>query len=191
MHPMSMYTGRILLQTTPTHVVPQLDRCLREALTIDGVLEFKNEHFWTVSFGKLAGSLTVRVRRNADEQLVLAHITDKLANLVWPLTIQISKDNDSSSERNGRLSHNDNNGHAWRFRDDRIPDMSPVNGQQRRVDVKNQGIRFGSPEVTGGLILTSTPKDEDDLPTSTPTKGQTRNGLVVNVRNSQDRARFT
>lgn len=28
-------------------------RYLREALTIDGVLEFKNEHFWTVSFGRL------------------------------------------------------------------------------------------------------------------------------------------
>ena len=57
MHPMSTYTGRILLQTTPPHVVPQLDRCLREALTIDGVLEFKNEHFWTVSFGKLVGKI--------------------------------------------------------------------------------------------------------------------------------------
>ena len=53
MYPMSLYTGKILLQTTPTHILPQLDRYLREALTIDGVLEFKNEHFWTVSFGKL------------------------------------------------------------------------------------------------------------------------------------------
>ncbi len=53
MQPLTVYTGRVLLQTTPSHVVPQLDRLLREALTIDGVLEFKNEHFWTVSFGKL------------------------------------------------------------------------------------------------------------------------------------------
>lgn len=52
-YPLSLYTGRILLQSAPSHVVPQLDRCLREALTIDGVLEFKNENFWTVSFGKL------------------------------------------------------------------------------------------------------------------------------------------
>ena len=53
MHPLTSYAGRVLLQTTPAHLVPQLDRMLREALTIDGVLEFKNEHFWTVSFGKL------------------------------------------------------------------------------------------------------------------------------------------
>ena len=51
--PMMTYTGKILLQTTPTHVVPQLERCLQEALIIEGVLEVKNEHFWTVSFGKL------------------------------------------------------------------------------------------------------------------------------------------
>lgn len=31
----------------------QLNRCLREALNIDGVLEFRNERFWTKSFGKL------------------------------------------------------------------------------------------------------------------------------------------
>ena len=57
MYPMSLYTGKILLQTTPAHVLPQLERCLREALTIDGVLEFKHEHFWTVSFGKLVRSI--------------------------------------------------------------------------------------------------------------------------------------
>jgi zinc transporter 6 len=53
MYPMSVYTGRILLQTTPTHILPQLERYLSEALAVDGVIEFKNEHFWTISFGKL------------------------------------------------------------------------------------------------------------------------------------------
>ena len=57
MYPLSLYTGKILLQTTPSHVLPQLERYLREALTIDGVLEFKHEHFWTVSFGKLVSIL--------------------------------------------------------------------------------------------------------------------------------------
>lgn len=43
----------ILLQTTPAHIVGQLDKSLRETLTIDGVLEFRNEHFWTLAFGKM------------------------------------------------------------------------------------------------------------------------------------------
>ncbi|PSN39912.1 Zinc transporter 6 [Blattella germanica] len=92
MLPMSIYSGKVLLQTTPSHIVGQLDKCLRETLTIDGVLEFRNEHFWTLSFGKMAGSLQVRVRRDADEQLVLAHVVDRLSNLVSVLTVQVFKD---------------------------------------------------------------------------------------------------
>ncbi|XP_077993972.1 zinc transporter 6-like [Glandiceps talaboti] len=92
MFPMSVYTGKMLLQTTPSHIIGQLDKCLREASTLDGVLEFRNEHFWTVSFGTLAGSLHVRVRRDANEQMVLAHVTNRLSNVVSILTIQVFKD---------------------------------------------------------------------------------------------------
>ncbi|KAK6180643.1 hypothetical protein SNE40_008652 [Patella caerulea] len=92
MAPMSIYTAKILLQTTPSHILGQLDKVLREASTLDGVLEFRQEHFWTLSFGTLAGSVQVRVRRDADEQLVLAHVYSRLSNLVSLLTIQIFKD---------------------------------------------------------------------------------------------------
>ncbi|XP_078729347.1 zinc transporter 6 [Lampetra fluviatilis] len=92
MYPMSLYSGKVLLQTTPSHVIGQLDKLLREASTLDGVLEFRNEHFWTVSFGSLAGSMHVRVRRDANEQLVLAHVTSRLSTLVSHLTVQIFKD---------------------------------------------------------------------------------------------------
>nr|CAD7264183.1 unnamed protein product [Timema shepardi] len=102
MLPMSVYSGKVLLQTTPSHIVGQLDKCLRETLTIDGVLEFRNEHFWTLSFGKLAGSLQVRVRRDADEQLVLAHVVDRLSNLVTVLSVQVFKD-DWTYRRGGAL----------------------------------------------------------------------------------------
>jgi zinc transporter 6 len=56
MFPMSIYSAKILLQTTPAHLIAQLDKCLREASTLDGVLEFRNEHFWTVSFGTVVSS---------------------------------------------------------------------------------------------------------------------------------------
>ncbi|XP_052698844.1 zinc transporter 6-A-like [Crassostrea angulata] len=92
MFPMSVYTGKILLQTAPSHILGQLDKVLREASTLDGVLEFRHEHFWTLSFGTLAGSVQVRVRRDADEQMVLAHVYNRLSNLVSQLTVQIFKD---------------------------------------------------------------------------------------------------
>lgn len=92
MVPFAVYTGKILLQTTPSHLLTQLDKSLREASTLDGVLEFRDEHFWTLSFGVLVGSLHVRIRRDADEQLVLAHVWNKLAGLVQHLTVHIFKD---------------------------------------------------------------------------------------------------
>lgn len=92
MTPFAIFTGKILLQTTPSHLITQLDKILREASTLDGVLEFRDEHFWTISFGVLAGSLHVRIRRDADEQLVLAHVWHKLAGVIHHLTIHVFKD---------------------------------------------------------------------------------------------------
>uniref|UniRef100_A0A8C8F1Q8 Cation efflux protein transmembrane domain-containing protein n=1 Tax=Oncorhynchus tshawytscha TaxID=74940 RepID=A0A8C8F1Q8_ONCTS len=92
MYPMSVYSGKVLLQTTPSHVIGQLDKLLREVSTLEGVLEVRNEHFWTVGFGSLAGSVHVRIRRDANEQMVLAHVTNRLFTLVSTLTVQIFKD---------------------------------------------------------------------------------------------------
>ena len=84
-----LFSGKILLQTTPSYLVTALDKALREASTLEGVLELRNEHFWTVGFGTLVGSLYVRVRRDASEQLVLAHVTKRLHPFVKNLTIQV------------------------------------------------------------------------------------------------------
>src|SRR5690606_17295180 len=71
MYPLTYYTGMILLQTTPSHVHNQIDRCMSEATTVDGVLELKNSHFWQLDFNQIAGTVDVRIRRDADEQIVL------------------------------------------------------------------------------------------------------------------------
>ncbi|XP_037638420.1 zinc transporter 6 [Sebastes umbrosus] len=104
MYPMSVYSGKVLLQTTPSHVIGQLDKLLREVSTLDGVLEVRNEHFWTVGFGSLAGSAHVRIRRDANEQLVLAHVTNRLLPLVSTLTVQIFKDDWTRPLLTGTLS---------------------------------------------------------------------------------------
>jgi len=92
MKPLAIFTGRILLQTSPSYVLPQLDKSMREAGTLDGVLEVADDHFWQLSLNKMAGSVVVRVRRDADEQLVLAHVTDRLYPIVGALTVQVNKD---------------------------------------------------------------------------------------------------
>ncbi|CAL8360807.1 unnamed protein product [Boreogadus saida] len=117
MYPMSLYSGKVLLQTTPSHVIGQLDKLLREVSTLEGVLEVRNEHFWTVGFGSLAGSAHVRIRRDANEQLVLAHVTNRLLPLVATLSVQIFKDDWSRPALlSGPLPHGggtgDGHGHA-------------------------------------------------------------------------------
>ncbi|KAB1267137.1 Zinc transporter 6 [Camelus dromedarius] len=59
MYPMSVYSGKVLLQTTPPHVIGQLDKLIREVSTLDGVLEVRNEHFWTLGFGSLVCFLRI------------------------------------------------------------------------------------------------------------------------------------
>ena len=94
MLPLSIQSGKILVQTTPSHVVGQLEKTLREVSTLDGVLEFRKEHFWTIGFNKLCGSVQIRVRRDANEQMVLAHVLSRLSSSVSGanVTVQIFKD---------------------------------------------------------------------------------------------------
>ncbi|XP_048505350.1 zinc transporter 6-A-like isoform X3 [Athalia rosae] len=88
MLPLAFYTASIILQKLPHYMGEQLDKCLREALNIDGVLEFRNERFWTQSFGKLAGTVQVRIRRDANESHVLERVMAGLSQIVTTLTVQ-------------------------------------------------------------------------------------------------------
>ncbi|KAK2824693.1 hypothetical protein Q5P01_021868 [Channa striata] len=64
MYPMSVYSGKVLLQTTPSHVIGQLDKLLREVSTLDGVLEVRkrallDRGFWISGrFRSCSGALT-------------------------------------------------------------------------------------------------------------------------------------
>ncbi|KJH53168.1 cation diffusion facilitator family transporter [Dictyocaulus viviparus] len=121
MWPLSTYTGMILLQTAPPHLLNQIDRCISEASTIDGVLEIRSRHFWQLDFGQLVGTMDVRVRRDADEQNVLTLVTDKMSSVVNMLTVQIVKDAawqsvEASSVRGGH-SHGGEQGHSQNAED--------------------------------------------------------------------------
>ena len=64
----------------------------------DGVLEIRKEKFHAIalsadhkSYGlMLFGSIDVRIRRDANPQMVLAHVYNKISPLVHQLTIQVS-----------------------------------------------------------------------------------------------------
>jgi Co/Zn/Cd efflux system component len=61
--PLSIHSGRILLQTVPLHIQNQIDRCVSEASRIEGVFELRNAHFWQIDFNSIVGTVDVRIRR--------------------------------------------------------------------------------------------------------------------------------
>lgn len=90
--PLFVQTGKILLQTTPAHLKGPLERCRREVTTIPGVLECKDEHFWTQAPGFVVGSVVVRVQSDANEQQILANVSAKFSRLIQQVTVHIERD---------------------------------------------------------------------------------------------------
>ncbi|XP_036190825.1 zinc transporter 6 isoform X2 [Myotis myotis] len=118
MYPMSVYSGKVLLQTTPPHVIGQLDKLLREA-----------------------GSVHVRIRRDANEQMVLAHVTNRLYTLVSTLTVQIFKDDwIRPSLPSGPVAAN-----VLNFSDHHIIPMPPLKGIDESNPVTSTPTKPSSP----------------------------------------------
>lgn len=105
--PMTKFTGRILLQSTPPHLLGQRDKLLNEIGTLDGVLEVKEDRLWLCGFKKVVGTIKIRIRREANEQAVLSAVHSKLANIASEITVQLVKDdlNRANIERQFKLKY--------------------------------------------------------------------------------------
>eukprot|EP00462_Mataza_sp_D1_P015690 CAMPEP_0175165852 /NCGR_PEP_ID=MMETSP0087-20121206/27342_1 /TAXON_ID=136419 /ORGANISM="Unknown Unknown, Strain D1" /LENGTH=261 /DNA_ID=CAMNT_0016455327 /DNA_START=302 /DNA_END=1087 /DNA_ORIENTATION=- len=90
--PLLLRCSTVLLQAAPDNIQPALDRCVREVTYFDGVLECSRTHFWQHVPGYVVGSLHVRVRTDAEEQVVLTFIRETLSPYVQDLTVQVEKD---------------------------------------------------------------------------------------------------
>ena len=90
--PSMQQSSAILLQKAPELIMPTLDKAMKEASTVEGVLECSNEHFWTLSEGVIVGSMKVCVKNDAVEQNVLRGVRKFFEPLLTHLTIQVEKD---------------------------------------------------------------------------------------------------
>lgn len=90
--PICKRTGKVLLQTTPEAIRHGITKCLSEATTFEGVLECHDTHFWTHAPGVFVGTISVRVRSDANVQVVLQHVTRLFSPFITYLTIQVEKD---------------------------------------------------------------------------------------------------
>jgi solute carrier family 30 (zinc transporter), member 5/7 len=90
--PLFHATGVILLQSAPESMNDDVERCIRQISTFEGVLECRSEHWWSSAPNQVIGSLHIRVRADADEQEVLCRVSNVLRKHINTLTIQVEKD---------------------------------------------------------------------------------------------------
>ncbi|EKE38359.1 cation transporter, putative [Entamoeba nuttalli P19] len=91
--PILTANGMILLQTSPQTVYPQIYAKLQQLQQLDGVLEYKNEHFWTLSPNNFVGSVVVVINEDADEQTILKQAHELFDSVLKDICIQVQKHN--------------------------------------------------------------------------------------------------
>ena len=91
MIPIMRDTAMILMLATPKEIPTA--KILREVSTLEGVLEVRKEHFWSVGERCFVATLRVRIRNEMNEEIVQNKIRNVCEPFVTHLTIQIEKDN--------------------------------------------------------------------------------------------------
>jgi cobalt-zinc-cadmium efflux system protein len=96
--PICSQAALVLLHATPLAHRDALAAATRDALLLNGVVDCKAPHFWTVAPGVVAGSIVVVVRRDADRAQLQHRMHHIFAPLVTDLTVQLECDAASLSE---------------------------------------------------------------------------------------------
>eukprot|EP00944_MAST-04C_sp_MAST-4C-sp1_P002290 g2290.t1 len=87
-------TSKILLQCSPDTPLTKttVERCVRHLSNIDGVLEVKEERYWSIDGYNCAGTFCIRANENSDEQAILQNAEALCKPTFKYLNIQIEKD---------------------------------------------------------------------------------------------------
>ncbi|WOL05307.1 metal tolerance protein C2 [Canna indica] len=89
--PLFKATGSILLQTSPASIPSSaLNKCRRQIISLDDVSEVSDARFWELVPGHAIGSLSIQVKRGAEDLPIMHHVHGLYHELgVQDLTIQI------------------------------------------------------------------------------------------------------
>lgn len=91
--PLLKETSCILLQRSPMHADKLIKDCLERVLKIEGVISYREPHFWSHTSTKMMGSLHVQVVPEASEQKIIAQVLSIFKDLgPNSLTIQVEKE---------------------------------------------------------------------------------------------------
>ncbi|KAL7721591.1 Cation transporter [Entamoeba marina] len=90
-YPILVTNGMILLQTSPQNIYPQIYTKLQRLLQIDGVIEYENEHFWTLAPNVYMGSIVIKTTIDANDQMVLTQTHELFDGILEDICVQVQK----------------------------------------------------------------------------------------------------
>lgn len=93
--PLLKHSSMILVLRTPELVGEdkKLSSTLGKVLKIEGVISYRNEHFWYHTSDVLAGSLHIQISKDANSQKVLSQVTSLFKELgLQHFTVQVEKE---------------------------------------------------------------------------------------------------
>ena len=95
--PLVRSTARVLLQGTPVDSEAGIKRALVKVLLVDGVVGYREPHFWLQSSQVLVGTLHVHIRPTVDAQRVLHQVTSVLATDAGCTQATVQLDHDAGT----------------------------------------------------------------------------------------------
>ncbi|XP_028416466.1 zinc transporter 5-like [Dendronephthya gigantea] len=91
--PLLKESALVLALRTPRDIQSEIGEALKKVLTIKGVSNYRNQHFWTHSDNLKAGSIQVHVVPTAIEATIISQVTNIFKEIgINNLTIQVEKD---------------------------------------------------------------------------------------------------
>ncbi|EDO34617.1 predicted protein, partial [Nematostella vectensis] len=91
--PLLKESSLVLLQRTPLDMEKSLTGALNKILSFDGVLSFRDHHFWQHSESVVCGTIHVQVAPSASEQKIIQQVTSLFKEYgVNNLSVQVEKE---------------------------------------------------------------------------------------------------
>lgn len=91
--PLLKHSSMILLLRVPPGMEKGVATCLNKIMKIEGVLSYRNQHFWTHASNVLVGSIHVQVMPNVSEQKIVNQVSAMFKEIGFThVTVQAEKE---------------------------------------------------------------------------------------------------
>ncbi|CAC5389352.1 SLC30A5_7 [Mytilus coruscus] len=91
--PLLKETSMILLLRSPSEEDSDINRVLQKVLNIEGILAYREPHFWQHTADKIYGTVHIHVVPDASEQKIIAYVTNLFKEInINTVTVQVEKE---------------------------------------------------------------------------------------------------